>query len=190
VLQGLTHKNDGAADPKSLDKSSHLYRDLVSDGGAMPSFGMDLAKSVLSDHASLLAATPFVALILAMVAFQYIAQRQVSSRAPETDNPQAQQMQVIQKFLPPVFGVFSLGFPAALVLYWTMQSLFRMGQQWAMYRFDPALQTTVATANREVDEFLKEDTGSPKVKKSPTGPSNKSKGAKSAKNGNKKRKGR
>ena len=95
-----------------------------------------------------------------MVVLQYIQQWQISSRVPtQADTPQAQQMRTMQKFFPPFFGLISLKFPAGLVLYWIVQNLFRVGQQWAMYRFDPVLKTTVNSATQEAEKFLAEDTG-------------------------------
>ena len=165
VINGLGHKTkEGIPDPLYLSQNSDMYRDLVADGGRMVSFGIDLAKRATSPHGSFWEALPFYGLILLMVGLQYFQQWQVTSRAPAADTPQAQQMRMIQKFFPPIFGIFSINFPAGVVLYWVISSLFRVGQQWAMYRYDPLLKTTVASAKKEAEGFLAEK-DSPRAQK-------------------------
>ncbi len=185
VISGLTNKRNGEIAPKFVDEGTRLYRDLVAGQGRMESLGIDLAKSATDNHGSLAAGIPFYVLIVAMVLAQYYQQHQVASRAPQTDSPQAQQMKMLQRFLPLMLGVFSLGFPAALVVYWVMSSVFRIVQQWGMYQFDPVLKTTVVSARKETEEFLKEDTKvSGRAQKAP----GRSSGSKSSTK--KKRKGR
>jgi YidC/Oxa1 family membrane protein insertase len=159
IISGLTRKSDGVPDPKYLDHGSAMYRQIVEDGGQLPSIGLDLASKATGPHDSFVAALPYFGLLILMVALQYFQMWQVSSRTnPANDTPQAAQMRKIQKFFPPIFGVASIGFPAGVVLYWVMSSLFRVGQQSLMYRVDPLLKTTVEEARREVEGFLVEDT--------------------------------
>lgn len=185
VISGLTaHAPGGQLQPKYLSSDSLLYRDLVEANGSMVSFGVDLSKAATGSHASAAAAAPFFLLIVIMVLAQYWQQRQITSRTPSSaDTPQAQQMRKIQKIFPPVFGVISLGFPAALVLYWTISSVFRVVQQWGMYRFDPLLKNTVESAKKEAQQFLDEDDGKGRAQKSSTKP-------RPNKSNKKKRKGR
>lgn len=166
VINGLGHKTNGVPDPSFLPPSSEMYKDLVADGGQMVSFGIDLSKSATDAHGTFWAALPFYALILIMVGLQYFQQWQVTSRAPAADSPQAQQMRMIQKFFPPIFGIFSINFPAGVVLYWVISSIFRVIQQWAMYRYDPLLKSTVASAKKEAEGFLAEN-DSPRAQKKP-----------------------
>ena len=157
ALHGLINRNaDGSSNPRFLDHGSDLYRDLVAAGGEMNSLGMDFAKKAVDNHGTLLASIPFYALILIMVGFQYYQQRQISSRTPTTDNPQAQTMKQIQRIMPPMFGIFAFTIPAALVLYWAFQSVIRVFQQWAMYRFDPKLKDGVQHARDDANKHLKE----------------------------------
>ena len=137
VINGLTARNkEGLITPKFLDADSELFQRLREDAGTMVSFGVDLAKSATDSHGSFVAGMPFYALLVIMVLAQYYQQRQMTNNAPPSaDTPQAQQLKMFQKFYPPFFGLISLGFPAALVLYWVISSLFRIVQQWAMYRF-------------------------------------------------------
>jgi membrane protein insertase Oxa1/YidC/SpoIIIJ len=178
----------GTPSPKYLDHGSKLYEDVVAGHGKLESFGIDLAATAKDHHASFGAAIPFFVLLVVMVALQYWQQHQVSSRTlASADTPQAQQMRTIQKFFPPVFGVFSIAFPAGVVLYSIVSSLFRIAQQSAMYRFDPLLKTTVESAKKEAAEFLKADEPSGRAQKSP----GKGAGAgKSSNNKKKKKKGR
>src|SRR5436853_7327861 len=106
AIRGLTHNP-----PQSLTHSSDLFKSLC------PSFseatkscgehfvvqikvlGMDLAKSVGSDHGTFAKALPFYLLIALTTATQYYQQRQISNRNPQAAqaNPQ---MQMMQKFFP------------------------------------------------------------------------------------------
>jgi YidC/Oxa1 family membrane protein insertase len=182
VIFGLGHETkEGVPAPKYLDHNSRLYEDIVHHGGQLKAFGVDLASSATKHEGSLAMAIPFVVLIIVMVALQYWQQHQVTSRTlPSADTPQAQQMRAIQKFFPPVFGVVSLGFPAGVVLYSVISSLFRIAQQSAMYRFDPQLKTTVESARKEAQDFLKSDFSSGRAQKSTS--------AKKKSNANKKKK--
>lgn len=174
VIRGLGHRGPGGVpDPDFLNESSAMYQDLRADG-EMVSFGIDLLLKATDNHGSFLAALPFYALVAAMVLVQYWQQHQVLRRAPAAEGPQAEMMRRIQKFFPPIFGVFSLGFPAGVVLYWVVSSLFRVAQQWAMYRFDPLLKTTVESAKKEAEGFLRED-DSPRARKAPQNKPNKNK---------------
>lgn len=158
VINGLSHENSsGQPEPKYLEHHTQMYKDLVADSGKMQSFGIDLASSATAAHATFWAALPFYLLLILMVGLQYIQQWQVSSKSPPSDNPMAQQMKMVQKVFPPLFGVISLGFPAGVVLYWVSSSIFRITQQWAMYRYDPLLKTTVESAKKEAERFLSED---------------------------------
>jgi YidC/Oxa1 family membrane protein insertase len=186
VINGLARETNGEPDPRYLDESSRLYNDLIADDGSMVSAGVNLAQSAVENHGSFAAAIPFYLLIVVMVLVQYWQQHQVASRAPANDSPSAQQMKIIQKVFPPFFGLISLNFPAGVVLYWLFSSLFRVAQQWAMYRFDPHLKRTVASAKAEAEGFLSEK-DPPRAQKKP-GPSTKP--AQNRSNKKKKRKGK
>jgi membrane protein insertase Oxa1/YidC/SpoIIIJ len=184
VIFGMSRVKGGVPAPQHIPHDSKLYEDIVAGGGKLESLGIDLAAAAKDHHSSFAAAIPFFVLILVMVALQYWQQHQVSSRSlASADTPQAQQMRMIQKFFPPLFGIFSVAFPAGVVLYSAVSSLFRIGQQSAMYRFDPQLKTTVESAKKEAAEFMKSDEPSGRAQKSP-GP------GKNSSNKKKKKKGR
>ena len=136
--------------PKYVKSSSRLYESLLGKT-EMNSFGVDLAKSArfALKVDGFTKALPYVTLLLVMVLLGLYAQRQISARNPQAAqaNPQAQ---LIGKVFPVIFGVISFGFFAGLVLYWTIQSGFRVIQQGAMYKWDPKIRHHVETERKEL----------------------------------------
>ena len=129
LIEGLTRKgDDGTFDPKYLDESSRLYQDL--DGNdEMVSFGLDLAES--TSHAigeSIIHGLPYLVLILIMIGAQYYQQKQVSARNPDGGVAMPQQKMLL-RIMPAFFGVISINFAAALVVYWVTSSVYRIGLQ-------------------------------------------------------------
>src|SRR3954453_4826976 len=158
AIRGLTHNP-----PTDLSHSSELFKSLCPDfngtacaNGAkdfvveMKVFGMDLAKSVGSDHGSFAKALPYYVLIALTTATQYYQQRQISNRNPAAAaaNPQ---MQMMQKFFPIIFLFIYINIPAAVVLYFLVSNLLRIAQQGAMWKWDPKLVAEVATDKREIE---------------------------------------
>jgi membrane protein insertase Oxa1/YidC/SpoIIIJ len=62
-----------------------------------------------------------------MIGAQYLQQKQVSARGSSAAAMPQQQM--LLKVMPAFFGVISIGFPAALVVYWVTSSVYRIGLQ-------------------------------------------------------------
>lgn len=128
LIEGMTRTNEGTFDPKYLDHSSELYRAL--DGQTeMVSFGLDLAEST-SDALgeSIIHGLPYLILILVMIGAQYLQQKQVSARNPNGSVAMPQQ-KILLRVMPAFFGVISINFAAALVVYWVTSSVFRIGLQ-------------------------------------------------------------
>lgn len=128
LIQGLTSRGaDGTFNPKYLDAGSDLYQSL--DGRTeMISFGLDLSQSTTDALGeSILHGLPYLALILIMIGAQYLQQKQVSARGSSAAAMPQQQM--LLKVMPAFFGVISIGFPAALVVYWVTSSIYRIGLQ-------------------------------------------------------------
>lgn len=142
VIDGLSHKTTvhgvACATPKYLAHNTAMYHAIQVAGGHLNAFGLDLAKSALSTHTSVGTALPFYILLLIMMATQYVQTAQMMSR-----NPAAQQnsQMAIMKYLPLLFGVICIRFPAGVVLYYAMSNLCRIAQQELMYRFDPKVKT-------------------------------------------------
>lgn len=140
LIQGLTRRTveacpevvaegvDKCFDPRYLDQGSQLYGDLVGQT-EMKSFGLDLALST-SDAIgeSIVKGLPYLVLILFMIGAQYLQQKQVSARTPDGGMAMPQQ-KILLRVMPAFFGVISINFPAALVVYWVTSSIYRIGLQ-------------------------------------------------------------
>lgn len=114
-------------DPAYLSESDTLYKDLSSTN-EMSSWGLDLSESAgqaLRD--GIVHALPYFALILVVFVSSWIQQRQIQGRNTNAQvNPQQQMiMKVMIFFLP----LISFGLPAALVVYFVVSNLYRLGQQ-------------------------------------------------------------
>ena len=94
--------------------------------------GMDLGVAPAEAiGAGIVAAIPYLATMIAMIAIQYIQQwytqrDQVSMPGAER---QKRQMQMFTRIMPLFLGFISWNFPAGLLLYWTTSNLVRLGQQ-------------------------------------------------------------
>jgi hypothetical protein len=68
--------------------------------------------------------------VLLSVLSGFMQSRQAARRTPQTNK----QMATIMKVLPVAFGLFSLQFPAGLVLYFCVSNFWRLGQQEVIFR--------------------------------------------------------
>jgi YidC/Oxa1 family membrane protein insertase len=150
TIRGMTHTvtvGKGAAahllaQPEFISKSTRLYRNLTQAGGKMQAFGLDLADSVRSHQSHLVDVIPYIVVILIAVALQYVSIWQITNRNPSAGANQ--QMQQIQKFMPLIFVVIYIEFPAGVGLYFIVSSMFRIAQQEWMYKRDPHITAAVA----------------------------------------------
>src|SRR3954452_4716439 len=161
AIRGLTHNP-----PSDLSHSSDLFKALcpsfneltkcgVNFHVEMKVLGIDLAQTVSQASKSGFAtALPFYVLLALTTATQYYQQRQISNRNPQAAaaNPQ---MAMMQKVFPLVFLVIYIRIPAAVVLYFLVSNLLRIGQQGAMWKWDPKLKAEVASEVREVETKTK-----------------------------------
>ncbi len=190
VIDGLSHTVKGpdanihcltatCYDPKYLSSSSRMFKDIVAAGGHINAFGMNLSQTALSHHSSFMAALPFWILLLVMGGTSYFQSSMMMSRnQANQNNPQMQTQMRMMKFLPLVFVVFCIRFPAGVILYYAMSNVCRIAQQDAMYRFDPKVKALVAQEVREVEAKTHEiDEG----RDDSSGPPGGSKGSKGAK---------
>ena len=143
VLRGLTNRGEGEFfDPKYLDHGSRLYQDLHGER-TMMSFGIDLSETaaeLASD--SFVRAIPVLILIAGVVASSYWQQRMMSRRNPQQnvdDNPMMKQMQTMTRIMPLMFLFIGFSTPAGLNVYFLVSALFRIVQQWTIYRLHPEL---------------------------------------------------
>ncbi len=157
VIDGLSYHHLVAgvrcSYPRFLSPSTAMFHAIFRSGGRLDSFGMDLAKNALSSHPSFLAALPYFALLLVMIGTQYLQSAQMYSRNPSSqDNPQMRFM----KYLPILFGIIFIRFPAGVILYYAASSILRVFQQTLMYRFDPAVRRLTAKDITSVEKEIVE----------------------------------
>jgi YidC/Oxa1 family membrane protein insertase len=87
--------------------------------------GMDLSQSAVGVGGGFLNALPYFVLVGLVIVTAYAQSRQSRRNAPNMTS----QMAMISTVLPIAFGLFSLQFPAGLVLYFLVSNLWRLGQQ-------------------------------------------------------------
>jgi YidC/Oxa1 family membrane protein insertase len=181
VITGLSHTVNGMAQPKYLSASTRMYHDIVASHGQLNAFGMNLSLNAFSHHSSVLAALPYWILLLVMAGTGYLQSAQMMSRNPAAaQNPQMRLM----KYLPILFVIFFIRFPAGVLLYYAMSNICRIVQQDAMYRFDPKVKALVAQEVREVEAITHDideqgpDGGTGSSKRGGSGTSSGSGGAK------------
>jgi YidC/Oxa1 family membrane protein insertase len=163
VLRGLTRKGaDGTFDPKYVSHDSALYQAL-DDSEEMISFGIDLAISASEALGmSFLTALPYLGMIGIVLLTGIIQQRQIAGRNPGAQtNPQ---QQMIMKIMPVFIAFISFTLQGALVIYFVVSNLFRVGQQWFITRSlyaedDGVVDTTAREADDDVDEGSDSNSG-------------------------------
>jgi YidC/Oxa1 family membrane protein insertase len=114
-------------DPAYLDQGSALYQSLKG-STEMVSWGIDLSRSATQAmQESFSSAIPYLVLVIGVAVTSYIQQWQISGRNPSAAaNPQ---QQLLLRIMPAFFALISLSFPAALVVYFFVSNLYRVGQQ-------------------------------------------------------------
>lgn len=159
VIRGLTSRTDlldsvvgegdgsiaGNFDPGYLDESTALYEALHGTD-QMVSWGIDLSRSATQAVSEGFGtALPYVLLILAATAASYYQQAQIQRRATGPINPQ---MQMITRIMPLFITFISLTLPAALVIYFLVSGLYRIGQQAIITRhiYTPEVKEKLAAA--------------------------------------------
>ncbi len=127
AVRGSVDFDDRTFNPDYLDQSSQLAQDLR-EATEMDSLGIDLSQSASSALAdSLISGLPYLLLVIGVGVTTWLQQKQIQGRQKTSEmNPQ---QQMIMKVLPFMLPIFSFGFPAALVVYWFVSNLFRVGQQ-------------------------------------------------------------
>ncbi len=169
VVRGLTNTivvgHHNVLSPKYISHSSELYHNLIASHGHMYWLGMDLAKSATTVHGGIGTKLPYYVVILIAAGLQYLQMAQINNRNPQAAkaNPQ---MMMVQKFMPLIFLFIYINIPAGVTLYFVISSLFRIGQQELMFRFDPVIvhaaeQNRLAARELPAEEPDKRRAGSP-----------------------------
>ena len=123
----ITEFSDRTFNPDFLSESTQLAQDLR-DSNEMNSFGLDLSESASSALGESIGhGLPYLLLVIGVGVTTWVQQKQIQGRNKNAEvNPQ---QQMLMKILPFMLPIFSFGFPAALVVYWFVSNLFRVGQQ-------------------------------------------------------------
>ena len=87
--------------------------------------GMDLSQHATAVTGGFLDALPYFILVGLVVFTGFLQARQSRRNAPNMNS----QMAIVTSVLPIAFGLFSLQFPAGLVLYFLVSNTWRLGQQ-------------------------------------------------------------
>jgi YidC/Oxa1 family membrane protein insertase len=165
VVRGLVNDPGGRGfQPKYLDKTSKLYEHLHN-AHHMTSLGLDLAQSASSElRRGFVHGLGPLALVAVVALTSYYQQRQIQGRNPNAEIPQQQQM--LMKLMPLMFVVFAFIEPTALVVYFIVSNVYRVGMQAyitrTLYHGDDSLG---AQANRAAAETqkLKDEHGGPQL---------------------------
>ncbi len=123
-----TYANAGFFDPSYLKDTSDLYQSLTHTR-VMSSFGLDLSQSawnVISN--GIVGALPYLAMVLVVMALTYLQQQQIQRRQPNKQDQNPTQ-QMMMKVMPVAMGFIYIIIPSAVVIYFLVSSLFRIGQQ-------------------------------------------------------------
>ena len=164
VIRGLTRMGDDTPptfDPKYLDHSSQLYRDL--DGvDQMMAFGIDLAESASKAlSAGFIHGLPHVLLVVVVALTSYYQQKQIQGRNPNAEMPPQQKM--LMRLFPAMFVVVAFVSPAALVVYFVTSNLYRIGMQAyitrTLYHGEDSLGAQAHRASAEAKELRKSEGG-------------------------------
>lgn len=81
-------------------------------------------------------ALPYLIMMALMVATQYVQQWHATYGQERPDQKGAGAQQAITRIMPLFIGFISYNFPAGLVVYWATSNLFRLGQQFVIFRID------------------------------------------------------
>jgi YidC/Oxa1 family membrane protein insertase len=162
VIQGLTRIGpDGTFDPKYLDHTSVLYQSL--DGATtMMSFGVDLAISAQTALGEgFVEGLPHVAMVAIVAVTSWYQQRQIQGRNPDAEIPAQQKM--IMRLMPAMFVFFAFISPSALVVYFIVSNLYRIGMQAyitrTLYHGEDSLGAQAQKASLEAKQLQKESGG-------------------------------
>lgn len=118
-----------------LPRGSALAGAVVSDSSTF--LGMHMGDSPAQAFSQgVTTALPYLAMIIVMVATQYVQTWHATYGQEKPTGPQAGAQQAVTKIMPLFIGIISWNFPAGLVLYWATANVFRLGQQVVIFKID------------------------------------------------------
>lgn len=162
IIRGLTRLgSDGTFDPEHLKANTALYRAL-DPAKEMLSFGVDLSESAskaLSD--GFVHGLPHVVMVAIVAVSSYYQQKQIQGRNPNAEVPPQQKM--LMRLMPAMFVFFAFVSPAALVVYFVVSNLYRIGMQHyitrTLYHGEDSLGAQAQRAAKEAKELAAEGGG-------------------------------
>jgi YidC/Oxa1 family membrane protein insertase len=180
VIKGLAYTVTTKAgviksEPRYIPHGSTMYHNLISSGGHINVWGMDLSLRPfpISAHGSTLAAIPFFIFVAIAVGLQYFQMAQMNNRSRKTGQAMPSQQQTMQRILPIIFAYFYLVIPAAVVLYMIISTGIRIITQDIMFRTgvsNPNKGKTAISSSEPIDtssEIVDEPKAKPSSFKSP-----------------------
>jgi YidC/Oxa1 family membrane protein insertase len=166
VITGLSAKGPAGckgdachAMPLYVNHGTAMYKALVAsaqpgEGAQMHAFGINLSDSAWSALTKGLGFAEIFGslfLLLIMIGANYYQQVQITNLNPMVrQNQQMNSQMQIMRFFPIIFGLICIRLPSGLVVYYAISALFRVGQQWMMYHYDPKVIALVAKDDRDM----------------------------------------
>ena len=148
--------------PRYLSTGSELYQSLVR-SDQMSAFGLDLSLSpaeMLGENFG--RGLVYAALVAFLGILYFFQQRMVAARAAVSPTMSPAQQKLMQ-YLPVVFAVFQIFFLLGLVVYYIVQSILRILQQFYItkrfYGNDESLGRQAQAASERARELAKQDGG-------------------------------
>ena len=148
--------------PRFLSTGSELYQSLVRQDH-MTAFGLDLAVSpadMLGDDFA--RGLVYAGLVVVLGLLYFFQQRMVAARAAVSPTMSPAQQKLMQ-YLPVAFAVFQIFFLLGLVVYYIVQSVLRILQQFYItkrfYGHDESLGRQAQAASERARELAKQDGG-------------------------------
>lgn len=162
ALRGLINRPAGigtAFVPKYLDHTSDLYNSLLGKT-KMLAFGLDLAETpVAAVKAGFGKGMIYVGFVALLAGLYFVQQKMVASRtvSPTMSASQAKLMQ----YLPVLFAVFQLFLPTGLIVYYMVQAIIRIIQQFYItkrfYGHDLSLGRQAQAASAQARDMNQKD---------------------------------
>lgn len=165
LIRGLTRIGaDGTFNPNHLDADSALYKAL-DPAKEMLSFGVDLSQSASQALSQGFGqGLPHVVMVAIVAVSSYYQQKQIQGRNPSAEIPPQQKM--MMRMMPAIFVFFAFVSPAALVVYFVVSNLYRIGMQHyitrTLYHGEDSLGAQAQKAALEAKR-LNEEHGSPNL---------------------------
>ena len=137
-------------EPLDFTPSSSSLSNSLAVSTSLKFFNMDL-QIPPSEVAEWIERVPYLVLILLVILTALYQQNQITKKTGKSDNPQAQQMQMVGKVMPIFFGFISWTLPTGLVVYFLTGNIFRIGQQALIVKLDDK-ETNKKEENKKQNE--------------------------------------